>query len=134
MNDETTTLTCICGTDHTFPAGVATGTCSGCGLGLVLVEGAPLDAGDVAAAEDAAIPDADALTIPGALVAKVGLLLDRGAREAAIDLVSRAMEAAREAGREEASADRDGDPAEDGEPDISDEGFDPYVGSYTDDC
>lgn len=37
MNDATT-LTCICGTDHTFPAGVATGTCSGCGLGLVLSE------------------------------------------------------------------------------------------------
>lgn len=126
MNDETITLTCICGTDHTFPAGVATGTCAGCGLGLVLTE-------DVSA-EDAMIPDADALSIPGALVAKIGLLLDCGAREAAIDLVSRALEAAREAGREEASADRDGDPAEDHEPDVSDEGFDPYMGQYTDDC
>lgn len=37
-------------------------------------------------------------------------------------------------GREEAAADRDGDPAEDYEPDVSDVGFDPYVGSYTDDC
>jgi hypothetical protein len=28
----------------------------------------------------------------------------------------------------------DGDPAEDFEPDVSDVGFDPYLGSYTDDC
>lgn len=28
----------------------------------------------------------------------------------------------------------DRDPAEDYEPDISDVGFDPYLGSYTDDC
>ena len=26
------------------------------------------------------------------------------------------------------------DPAEDYEPDVSDEGFDPYMGCYTDDC
>lgn len=29
---------------------------------------------------------------------------------------------------------RGGDPAEDFEPDISDEGFDPFLNSYTDDC
>lgn len=122
MNDATT-MVCICGTTHTFPAGVLFGTCAGCRLGLVLTEGAPIEAGDVADAEDAAIPDADALTIPGALVAKVGLLLDRGAREAG-----------REEAREEFAADRDGDPAEDCEPDVSDEGFDPYLNTYTDDC
>lgn len=126
---DTTTLTCICGTTHTFPAGVGAGTCAGCGLGLVLTEEVTVEE-----AIDAMIPDAEALTIPGALVAKIGLLLERGAREAAIDLASRALDAARDEGREEAAADRDGDPAEDYEPDVSDEGFDPYVGSYTDDC
>lgn len=34
----TTTMTCLCGTVHEFPEGVATGTCAGCGLGLVLTE------------------------------------------------------------------------------------------------
>ena len=32
------TFTCICGTDHTFAEGVYTGTCEGCGLGLVLTD------------------------------------------------------------------------------------------------
>lgn len=127
--NTTTSMDCICGTTHTFPAGVGAGTCAGCGLGLVLTE-------EVAVEEaiDAMIPDAEALTIPGALVAKIGLLLERGAREAAIDLASRALDAARDEGREEAAADRDGDPAEDYEPDVSDEGFDPYMGQFTDDC
>lgn len=127
--NTTATMDCICGTTHTFPAGVGTGTCAGCGLGLVLTEEVTVEE-----AVDAMIPDAEALQTAGALVTKIGLLLERGRREAAIDLASRALDAARDEGREEAAADRDGDPAEDYEPDVSDVGFDPYVGSYTDDC
>ncbi len=134
MNDATT-MTCICNTPHTFPAGTCFGTCAGCGLGLVLTADAPLDAGDVATAEDAMIPDDAAVQSPDLLVAKIMLLLERGddGREAAVALVSRALDEARAEGRDYA-ADRDGDPAEDYEPDVSDEGFDPYVGSFTDDC
>jgi len=36
--NETISMECICGTTHTFAAGVGTGTCAGCGLGLVLTE------------------------------------------------------------------------------------------------
>lgn len=127
MNNAT--MDCICGTTHAFPAGVGTATCAGCGLGLVLTEEVTVEE-----AVDAMIPDAEALQTAGALVAKIGLLLERGRREAAIDLASRALDAARDEGREEAAADRDGDPAEDYEPDVSDEGFDPYEGQYTNDC
>ncbi len=127
MNNTATTMDCICGTTHTFPTGIAFGTCAGCGLGLVLTEDAP-------APVDAVVSDDEALQSPAALVAKIGLLLELGDRLTAIGLAERALDAAREEGREEAAADRDGDPAEDYEPDVSDEGFDPYVGSFTDDC
>lgn len=127
--NNTTSLDCICGTTHTFPAGVGAGTCAGCGIGLLLTEDV-----STGAAIDAMIPDAEALQSPAALVAKIGLLLELGDRLTAIGLAERALDAAREEGREEAAADRDGDPAEDYEPDVSDEGFDPYVGSFTDDC
>lgn len=32
------TMTCICGTEHTFAPGEGSGECGGCGLGLVLCE------------------------------------------------------------------------------------------------
>lgn len=32
------TMTCICGTEHTFAPGEGSGECEGCGLGLVLCE------------------------------------------------------------------------------------------------
>lgn len=32
------TMECICGVEHTFPAGVDVGVCEGCGLGLLLTE------------------------------------------------------------------------------------------------
>lgn len=35
------TITCICGTDHDFAPGEGTGTCAGCGIGLVLSEEVP---------------------------------------------------------------------------------------------
>ena len=81
MNNATTSMDCICGTTHAFPAGVGTGTCAGCGLGLVLTEEVTVEE-----AVDAMIPDAEALQTAGALVAKIGLLLERGRREAALDL------------------------------------------------
>jgi hypothetical protein len=31
-------MECICGAEHTFPAGVGVGVCEGCGLGLLLTE------------------------------------------------------------------------------------------------
>jgi hypothetical protein len=31
-------MECICGVEHTFPAGVGVGVCEGCGLGLLLTE------------------------------------------------------------------------------------------------
>lgn len=37
------TLTCICGTDHDFAPGEGTGTCAGCGIGLVLSEEVSVD-------------------------------------------------------------------------------------------
>lgn len=81
------------------------------------------------------ITDDEAVQSPQLLVAKIAFLLELGddGREAAIALASRALDEAREEGREYA-ADRNGDPAEDYEPDISDVGFDPYEGQYTDDC
>jgi hypothetical protein len=128
--NNTTSMDCICGTTHTFPAGVGAGTCAGCGLGLILTEDV-----SVVAAIDAMIADDAAVQSPDLLVAKIRLLLDLGddGREAAIALVSRALDEARAEGREYV-ADRDGDPAEDYEPDVSDVGFDPYEGQYTDDC
>lgn len=48
------------------------------------------------------------------------------------DALDTAHAEGREAEREESGEDRDG--AEDYEPDISDEGFDPYLNTYTDDC
>ncbi len=129
MNDATT-MTCICNTPHTFPAGVGTGTCAGCGLGLILSEEVGLDA-------PIGITDDEAVQSPDLLVMKIKLLLERGddGRDAAVALVSKALDEARAEGREYADEGRGGrDPAEDGEPDISDEGFDPYEGQYTDDC
>jgi DnaJ-class molecular chaperone len=38
------TMTCICGTDHTFAPGEGTGECAGCGLGLVLTEEVTIEA------------------------------------------------------------------------------------------
>jgi hypothetical protein len=43
-----TTMTCICDTVHTFPAGVAVGECAGCGLGLVLTEEVAVESGSEA--------------------------------------------------------------------------------------
>jgi hypothetical protein len=55
--------------------------------------------------------------------------------DAAETVLSNALAIARSEGFEEGREERDdGDPAEDYEPDISDVGFDPFVGSYTDDC
>lgn len=49
MNLSTpTTLVCICGTAHTFPAGVGVGDCEGCGIGLVLSEEVTVEAGSEA--------------------------------------------------------------------------------------
>jgi hypothetical protein len=131
-----TTMDCICGTTHTFPAGIAFGTCAGCGLGLVLAADAPLDAGDITTAEDAVISDDAAVQSPDLLVAKIALLLARGddGRVAAIALASRALDEARAEGRDYV-ADRDGDPAEDYEPaDIDDDSrTNPYTGGYEDD-
>jgi len=54
------------------------------------------------------------------------------------DALQRALDEANAEGREqllEEQAERGGrDPAEDYEPDVSDVGFDPYMGQYTDDC
>lgn len=40
---DTITINCICGTPHTFNADEYTGTCAGCGLGLVRGD-APIEA------------------------------------------------------------------------------------------
>lgn len=52
-----TTMDCICGTTHTFPAGVGFGTCAGCGLGLVLTEELTEEEGDVPDAPEDAVCD-----------------------------------------------------------------------------
>lgn len=56
--------------------------------------------------------------------------------EGAEEVLNTALGIARAEGYEEGREERDDDrdPAEDYEPDVSDEGFDPYMGSYTDDC
>lgn len=41
-NNGATSMTCICDTVHAFPAGVFTGTCAGCGIGLLLTEEVPV--------------------------------------------------------------------------------------------
>lgn len=66
-------------------------------------------------------------------------------RTAAVELIAGVLRAAEETGetagramaRAEEEGDDDGDgrdPAEDYEPDISDVGWDPWMGTYTDDC
>lgn len=58
---------------------------------------------------------------------------DAAAAEVAFNDAASVLWAVADAAREEA-AERDGDPAEDYEPDISDVGFDPFLNTYTDDC
>ena len=38
MNTTTTTMTCLCGTEHTFAPGEGAADCESCGMGLMLTE------------------------------------------------------------------------------------------------
>ena len=113
----TTTMTCICGTEHTFPEGVGTGECEGCGLGLVLSEELDEPSTRVCCAcRGSGIgrtgdPDTSRCTVC------------HGHGEVAEDGDE----------FEEDAEDYDDDDHYD-EPDVSDEGFDPYLNTYTDDC
>lgn len=59
--------------------------------------------------------------------------LSQAAYDEATEILQHALNEAHVEGREAERADQD-EQAEDYEPDVSDEGFDPYLNTYTDDC
>lgn len=104
-----TTMTCICGTEHTFSEGAGTGECEGCGLGLVLSE---------------EVDEPFARVCGACRGSGIGRTSDPDTSRCTVCH-----------GRGEVAEDGDGyDDADDYEPDVSDEGFDPYLNTYTDDC